>query len=116
MSISDYSFEEYIEMVKSFHGHVAPGLVIGGFMVDLALKNLPEGEFFVLGDNRDNSSDSRYWGFLPLNYIKGRPWVIYFSYRAETGAYLKTSFKERLKKFVSFIPKARWKRILRVIK
>jgi formylmethanofuran dehydrogenase subunit E len=44
MNIGDYSFEEYIEMVKSFHGHVAPGLVIGGFMVDLALKNIPKGE------------------------------------------------------------------------
>jgi formylmethanofuran dehydrogenase subunit E len=32
--------------VKSFHGHLAPGLIIGGFMVDLAMKNLPEGEIF----------------------------------------------------------------------
>ncbi|MGD2245885.1 MAG: signal peptidase I [Candidatus Aminicenantes bacterium] len=76
---------------------------------------VPPGHVFAMGDNRDNSSDSRYWGFLPENYIKGRPWIIYFSYRAENEAYLKTSLKERLKKFVSFIPKARWKRILRII-
>lgn len=46
MDICAYSFEEYLNMVKSFHGSLAPGLVIGGFMVDLAGKNLPEGEFF----------------------------------------------------------------------
>jgi formylmethanofuran dehydrogenase subunit E len=46
MDICAYSFEEYLNMVKSFHGNLAPGLIIGGFMVDLAMKNLPEGEFF----------------------------------------------------------------------
>jgi len=46
MDICAYSYEEYLHMVKSFHGNLAPGLVIGGFMVDLAMKNLPEGEFF----------------------------------------------------------------------
>ncbi|NTW07737.1 MAG: tRNA CCA-pyrophosphorylase [Syntrophaceae bacterium] len=46
MNICKYSYEEYLNMVKSFHGNLAPGLIIGGFMVDLAMKNLPEGEFF----------------------------------------------------------------------
>lgn len=46
MKIGTYSFEEYLHLVKSFHGSLAPGLIIGGFMVDLAQSNLPEGEFF----------------------------------------------------------------------
>jgi formylmethanofuran dehydrogenase subunit E len=46
MNICTYSYEEYLHLVKSFHGNLAPGLIIGGFMVDLAMKNLPEGEFF----------------------------------------------------------------------
>ncbi|NLV24570.1 MAG: tRNA CCA-pyrophosphorylase [Deltaproteobacteria bacterium] len=46
MNIGTYSYEEYVHLVKSFHGSMAPGLLIGGFIVDLAMKNLPEGEFF----------------------------------------------------------------------
>jgi formylmethanofuran dehydrogenase subunit E len=46
MKIGNYSYDEYVHLVKSFHGNLAPGLIIGGFMVDLALKSLPEGEFF----------------------------------------------------------------------
>jgi formylmethanofuran dehydrogenase subunit E len=46
MNICTYSYEEYLQLVKSFHGNLAPGLIIGGFIVDLALKHLPEGEFF----------------------------------------------------------------------
>ncbi len=46
MNICTYSYEEYLNLIKSFHGTLAPGLIIGGFMIDLAMKNLPEGEFF----------------------------------------------------------------------
>ncbi|HUN55738.1 MAG TPA: formylmethanofuran dehydrogenase subunit E family protein [Smithella sp.] len=46
MNICTYSYEEYLQLIKSFHGNLAPGLIIGGFMIDLAMKNLPEGEFF----------------------------------------------------------------------
>lgn len=46
MNICTYSYEEYLQLVKSFHGNLAPGLIIGGFMVDLAMKNLPDGDYF----------------------------------------------------------------------
>jgi len=88
---------------------------------DLAIRDnygpilVPAGNLFVMGDNRDDSADSRTWGFVPLDNIKGRPWVIYFSYEAERDAYLKTSLRDRLKKIFNFIPKARWRRILKFV-
>jgi formylmethanofuran dehydrogenase subunit E len=45
MKIRDYTFEEFLERVKAFHGYEAPGVIIGGFMVDLAYHHLPEGGF-----------------------------------------------------------------------
>lgn len=46
MNICTYSYDEYVHLVKSFHGNLVPGLIIGGFIVDLAMKNLPEGKYF----------------------------------------------------------------------
>lgn len=45
---------------------------------------VPEGKYFVLGDNRDDSSDSRYWGFVPQSAVKGRPLFVYYSYERDT--------------------------------
>ena len=46
MNIGQYSFDEFIEEIKVFHGSIAPGIVAGGIMVDIARANLPQGEFF----------------------------------------------------------------------
>jgi signal peptidase I len=45
---------------------------------------VPDRSYFVLGDNRDNSSDSRYWGFVPAESIKGRPIFVYYSYAPDS--------------------------------
>jgi signal peptidase I len=46
---------------------------------------VPPAHYFMMGDNRDNSQDSRYWGFMPQEYIKGRALFVYFSFGEETG-------------------------------
>jgi signal peptidase I len=46
---------------------------------------VPPGHLFMMGDNRFNSSDSRYWGFVDESTVKGRGWVIYFSHDPDDG-------------------------------
>jgi signal peptidase I len=46
---------------------------------------VPKGEMFMMGDNRDNSNDSRYWGTLPMDLVKGRAMFLYWSWDSEAG-------------------------------
>src|SRR5260370_3470823 len=59
-------------------------------MIENHVKNgeviVPPRSYFAMGDNRDASSDSRYWGFVPRENIIGKPLIIYWSYDAPTSA------------------------------
>jgi signal peptidase I len=46
---------------------------------------VPENQYFMMGDNRDNSQDSRYWGFMPREYVKGKALFVYFSFGEGDG-------------------------------
>lgn len=48
-------------------------------------ETVPAGHYWMLGDNRDNSKDSRYWGFLPESELIGRVAVVYFSLKQGRG-------------------------------
>jgi signal peptidase I len=76
---------------------------------------VPADEYFMMGDNRDNSADSRYWGFLRRDYIKGRSLVIYWSYQAEREDYQDESPSATAKGLVSvfahFFTRTRWDRM-----
>ena len=60
---------------------------------------VPAHDYFVLGDNRDNSSDSRYWGFVADSLVRGQPIVVYYSYATDTGGKLDWLTRLRWKRF-----------------
>ncbi|MGB6327388.1 MAG: signal peptidase I [Halarcobacter sp.] len=49
-------------------------------LFDMLPIQIPEGEFFMMGDNRDHSNDSRFWGTVPYKFVVGKPWFVYFSW------------------------------------
>jgi signal peptidase I len=80
---------------------------------------VPEGQYFVMGDNRDNSQDSRYWGFLPRGYIKGKALMIYWSYESGRAEYVEDGVGATVQRLLSvvthFFTRTRWERILHQI-
>ncbi|MBS1855170.1 MAG: signal peptidase I [Acidobacteria bacterium] len=86
--------------------HVANGEVV-----------VPPGYYFAMGDNRDSSLDSRYWGFVPRGNIIGKPVVIYWSYDAPTEALSQPAISlDHLLDMVQHFPsKTRWRRTLRFV-
>lgn len=81
---------------------------------------VPEGQYFAMGDNRDDSSDSRYWGFVPRENIIGRPLLIYWSIRnPESDLPVAPSLGDRLYHFAyavtHFFQITRWDRTFRLV-
>jgi len=81
---------------------------------------VPPNSYFAMGDNRDNSLDSRYWGFVPLENIIGKPLLIYWSYEATTEDLAGSSVGSLVTHFIDlgqhFFTRTRWKRTLRIIR
>jgi signal peptidase I len=80
---------------------------------------VPEGYYFCMGDNRDHSYDSRFWGPVPEDYIIGKPWRIYWSFESTTDEYLTPGIQHKLKDMastlVNFFSKTRWNRTIKKI-
>jgi signal peptidase I len=78
---------------------------------------VPAGHYFMMGDNRDNSNDSRYWGFVPRENIIGTPVLIYMSIDAPEDVWNPGHFAERFGTYFQAIihpSEIRWKRLFHI--
>jgi len=91
-----------------------PEFIQGGEIV------VPPGHYFAMGDNRDNSYDSRFWGFVPQENLIGRPMFIYWSFETPEDQYTHTAFTERigflLHTVIHFFDQTRWSRTFKVVR
>jgi len=80
---------------------------------------VPPGSYFVMGDNRTNSLDGRYWGLVPRSNLIGRPLLVYWSFETPEDQQYKTSPSEQasfaLHEFVHFFDQTRWRRTFHMV-
>jgi len=81
---------------------------------------VPPGSWFGMGDNRDNSLDSRYWGAIPRENIFGRPTILYWSYEAEPNSHVWRGPTAKLRQLADvalhFFSRTRWNRMFRLVR
>ena len=77
---------------------------------------VPPESYFAMGDNRDNSLDSRYWGFVPRENIIGKPLLIFWSYDAPTADLVGYSADHFVDLAKNFFFKTRWDRTLKLVR
>jgi signal peptidase I len=101
---------EYLHGATTLWSAEMPSYVKDGEVV------VPAGKYFVMGDNREQSWDSRFWGFVPREVISGRPLLIYWSYETPRDEYMHTSLSDRLSQafslLIHFPTRTRWRRTL----
>jgi signal peptidase I len=80
---------------------------------------VPENDYFGMGDNREESLDSRYWGFIPRENIVGRPMLVYWSFKTPGEQYTRTSLSDRMGFFIHevihFFDETRWGRMFHLV-
>jgi signal peptidase I len=92
----------------------APNHIVNGELV------VPPGKYFMMGDDRHNSLDSRYWGFVPRENIVGRPLFNYWSFKTSEDQYEQTGLVANVAWMahvvIHFFSDTRWARTFHVVK
>jgi signal peptidase I len=104
---SQPDMQVYDRAVQMLQKHVVDGELV-----------VPPGNFFAMGDNRDNSLDSRYWGFVPQENIVGTPVLIWWSYDAPTDALASGNIDigHLVDIALHFFTKTRWNRTFKLVR
>ncbi|HEV2178418.1 MAG TPA: signal peptidase I [Terriglobia bacterium] len=97
------------EWAQDYSNHVRNGELV-----------VPPDSYFMMGDNREHSWDSRFWGFVPRPLVSGRPLLIYWSFATPEEEYTQTSFSDRVSQTADlvfhFFSKTRWRRTFRFVR
>jgi signal peptidase I len=114
--IPDQSFAVYSDP----HVYPAHAGIDQGRRDNFGPYSVPEDKFFCMGDNRDASYDSRFWGPVPAGNVKGRPVLVYWSFGGGTSDGVWRGWGQRLQQFgrtaIGFFTKSRWDRTFRLIR
>lgn len=85
IELTEQSVRMYERMITRYEGHTLEQTNSGVWLLDgvpATNYTFAQDYFFVMGDNRDNSEDSRFWGFVPMDHVVGKALVVYFSWDA----------------------------------